>query len=229
MKAITKSCGLLLISVAGLVSCTSAPDSSRSQNAACFQGHITLKEIPVVYGQHKDPKRIERDVRDYKVWDGGSGRDQDSPERRLICTTCGYAMHPVHGFWERKGTKPSDFSSPLTPLVAALPLPEVGKRSREVSFHQYRKQDGGLWENVVVRSTEPFLEVWARVKTHLDSIDPRLSESALLRDGKADKYLETRWNDYDVEVEVAAVPAYQDTYVRVSARRGVIWKVDSQR
>lgn len=176
------------------------PDSNLGMK--CPSGH---SEIKVISGARAFPTRCG-----------------PLPDETEICAKCIYVYDRKNKFWEREGEDAAEFSIPLSKAIATLPVPAKSVRSRDLSYSQYWKDGRVRWEYVVCRSNESFPEVRTRVKQHLERIQVDVSKA---EESPQSFHVSTKWNDYDLEAEVAYVESYKDVYVRIEiSAAGSIWE-----
>lgn len=105
---------------------------------ACPDGHVTLRDVPILYGtfpvQTKNPRdwndedkalAARRDAKEVIL--GGEWDSAEDPRFRPVCLTCGYeyvtrAVPDLGANWLKRGNRFADFTTRFSEVARSLPF-----------------------------------------------------------------------------------------------------------
>lgn len=147
-------CGFAFIGCAG--------EPTAKSLKKCPNGHTTLKDVPIVYGNLAWEGPAAKKWQNLEFVAGGCVSSFDSPKHEVICTTCRFAHSilstttPEDGSWTRSSYHVDSFPKPISNLVKSFPVPPKRRLQEPVSFTQSLSDRMELqYEGVGYRTTAP--------------------------------------------------------------------------
>ncbi len=135
----------------------------------CPDAHITLKDVPIVYGippfDGPAAKRWEERIQKFEIWPGGCEIMPDSPTVRPTCTTCGFGYDSEFGHWSRDSADIATFKRSFSPLVASFPKPAAAHQKGAFSYDQSVSTNRVVYQSVSFTSSEP----WQALIGHINA------------------------------------------------------------